>query len=574
MKSILAVDCGSSTTTAVLIEKIDNEYRLQAAGQAPSTYELPWVDITWGVQEAVRHVENTVGRTIMAPAGWPITPQHKQQGVDLFVVVSSAGPPLRIVIAGLIEEISLSSAHRAAISSYSHITDVISLDAENPGNLDVWIEAIQGHKPDLILMVGGTDDGAQLPVIEMARAVSMALTALRHQDKPDILYAGNAALRPQMADILGTVTQLTSVSNVRPRLDSEDLLAVQAELEKLAHRKLLQLPGFENLSGWTQHPMIPASKSFERLVAFMGRHNKSNVLGVNVGSRTTIISSQNQEQLSSIIRSDIGTGYSLPSLLKATPIEKFRRWLPFEISTAELHNRLLNKSLYPNSTPTTKEDLWIEQAVARESIRQVVEQSRSYNEDEQWNMIIGAGRALTGIPLAAQSALVLIDAVEPWGVTNLVLDKNGLVNVLGAIATIAPAAAVNALNYDTFLSLGTVVAPAGHGSFGKPALKIKVSDGDQDIFEKEIAYGSIKLIPLAPGKKVTLEIHPTRHFDIGLGQPGKSAVTKIEGGALGLIVDARGRPLRLPVDDLDREELLQQWFAAIDPTYETPESNH
>ena len=83
MKSILAADCGSTTTTAVLIERIGDEYRLQAAGQAPSTYGPPWADITIGVLEATRHLENVVGRTLLSPGGWPITPQTPtQQGVD------------------------------------------------------------------------------------------------------------------------------------------------------------------------------------------------------------------------------------------------------------------------------------------------------------------------------------------------------------------------------------------------------------------------------------------------------------------------------------------------------------
>ena len=39
---ILATDCGSTTTKAILIELIDNEYSLTFRGEAPTTVEQPF----------------------------------------------------------------------------------------------------------------------------------------------------------------------------------------------------------------------------------------------------------------------------------------------------------------------------------------------------------------------------------------------------------------------------------------------------------------------------------------------------------------------------------------------------
>ena len=39
IKVILATDCGSTTTKAILIEYINNEYRLTFRGEAPTTVE-------------------------------------------------------------------------------------------------------------------------------------------------------------------------------------------------------------------------------------------------------------------------------------------------------------------------------------------------------------------------------------------------------------------------------------------------------------------------------------------------------------------------------------------------------
>jgi hypothetical protein len=174
--------------------------------------------------------------------------------------------------------------------------------------------------------------------------------------------------------------------------------------------------------------------------------------------------------------------------------------------------------------------------------------------------------------------MILLDAVEPWGVTTLALDVEGVTNILGALAAIHPIAAVEIGARDTFLNLGTVIAPIGHGTPGQPALKIKVNPNDsvEQIIppaEVEIPYGSIKIIELPPGQKATLEIRPARHFDIGLGQPGRGAVTEVEGGALGVIVDARGRPLRLPGDTAKRQAWLRHWLTQLDVTHAAPDKN-
>jgi hypothetical protein len=319
---------------------------------------------------------------------------------------------------------------------------------------------------------------------------------------------------------------------------------------------------------------MPASRSFERLVAYLGQHNGLNVIGANIGSRSTTLARQIWGQSpNSTTRSDTGVGHSLTSLLKATPIEKFHRWLPFDISPEELYDQLLNKTMHPTTLPTSAEDLMIEQAITREALRLAANPAQRKTLATQWNLMIGAGRPLTGSPHAAHAALVMIDGLEPYGVTSLALDKNGLVNMLGAIAAVEPLAAVKVAAQDAFLYLGTVVAPAGHGTPGKTAVKIKLTYENDEHYEKEVLYGDIEVIDLPLGQKARLEVRPARYFDIGLGQPGRGAVAEVEGGVLGVIIDARGRPLRLATDDIERQEQLQQWLSALNIGYATSEDH-
>jgi sugar (pentulose or hexulose) kinase len=46
LRVILATDCGSTTTKAILIQKLGDEYRQTHRGEAPTTVEAPFEDVT------------------------------------------------------------------------------------------------------------------------------------------------------------------------------------------------------------------------------------------------------------------------------------------------------------------------------------------------------------------------------------------------------------------------------------------------------------------------------------------------------------------------------------------------
>src|SRR5688572_3500193 len=62
---IVATDCGSTTTKAILIEKIGDEYRQTYRGEAPTTVEAPFEDVTRGVLNAIAEIEERSKRKIL-----------------------------------------------------------------------------------------------------------------------------------------------------------------------------------------------------------------------------------------------------------------------------------------------------------------------------------------------------------------------------------------------------------------------------------------------------------------------------------------------------------------------------
>ena len=91
---IVATDCGSTTTKAILIERKQEGYRQTFRGEAPTTVEAPFEDVTKGVLNAVQELEELSGRAIIDwsaledPSRDPyllpfITPSSDGRGVDI-----------------------------------------------------------------------------------------------------------------------------------------------------------------------------------------------------------------------------------------------------------------------------------------------------------------------------------------------------------------------------------------------------------------------------------------------------------------------------------------------------------
>src|SRR2546421_5299396 len=164
IRSILATDCGSTTTKAILIEKQANEYRLTVRGEAPTTVESPFDDVTVGVINAVREVEELSGRKLIGADGK--IEIGSGDGVDLYLSTSSAGGGLQMTVAGVVKAMSAESAQRAALGAGAIIMDAIAVD---DGRKEYEkVERIRALRPDMILMSGGTDGGTVSHLVDLA----------------------------------------------------------------------------------------------------------------------------------------------------------------------------------------------------------------------------------------------------------------------------------------------------------------------------------------------------------------------------------------------------------------------
>jgi hypothetical protein len=578
IESILAADCGSTMTKVILIDVADGQYRFVAQGEALSTIEPPQADVLLGVRHAIGQIEEATGRLLLDEKGQLITPEQASgNGVDAFVATTSAASPLRLILAGLTRDVSIESARRAISSTYALVEDTISLDdgaQRERRSADARIRILQRHQPDAVLIVGGTDGGATAPVADIAEVVALACSIMDGAARPQIVFAGNKEARPLVAEILGGKGELRAVDNVRPALDVENLAAAREEMDTLyRERKVARIPGFGGLSAWSSVAVLPTTRAFGYLIQYLARQYALNVVGVDIGGATVTVASVIDGHFTSVSRNDLGLSHNVTRVSTEAGFENILRWLPFDMEVTEAHNIIANKQLRPTTVPQTRRDLLLEQAIAREALRLTLVEAR-----QSWagrpsapypglfpfsDLIVGGGGVLAHASHYGQAALILLDALQPIGVSNLALDVTSMSAPLGVTATIEPLAAAQVVERDGFLSLGTVVAPVGTAREGEIALQLKITYEDGKALEMEVPYGSLEVLPLSAGHKATLELRPTRKFDIGLGAKGKGATTELEGGAVGVIIDARGRPLTLPATRGEQQAKTQEWLWGV-----------
>jgi hypothetical protein len=152
--------------------------------------------------------------------------------------------------------------------------------------------------------------------------------------------------------------------------------------------------------------------------------------------------------------------------------------------------------------------------------------------------------------------MMMIDAFEPQGVTKLAVDSIFMMPQLGVLASVMPDAAMEVFRRDCLIPLGTVIAPVGKSREGEAVLEWEIGQE-----RGELRAGELRRIPLPAEQTVDASLQPRRGFDVGAGS-GRRWTGRVSGGAVGVILDGRGRPLQLPADDRTRVAKLADWMRA------------
>jgi hypothetical protein len=573
--SLLAVNVGASTTRAVLFDVVEGEYRFIASGKAASTAEAPFGDVTLGVQQAVSNLQTVSGRTFLDADNELITPsQADGSGIDAFTVTMSAGPALRAVVVGLLADVSLESAQKLAETTYLRIIDSFSInDHRKP---DEQLDAVLRAKPDLIIFAGGTDGGASRSIQKILDSVGLACYLTPEEKRPAVLFAGNQKMADEIKSSLEKLTSILSISpNIRPSLDTEDIGPASRELARIyTNIRKHRITGLSELEAWSGGHILPTAYAEERIIRFLSQLRSSNrsILNVDIGSTAAIIAAGFGEKSTLSVLPQYGLGENLASLLQYTDLNSIMRWLPVEISPSDVRDYLYQRPLSPATIPVTKEDMAITQSVSRQVLHLAIQHANGgfpstarYAKSDLlpfFEPILAGGGAISDAPSPGQSLLLLLDGIQPIGVTSIIVDQNNLLPLLGVAAEINPLLPVQVLESGAFMSIGTVVSVISSSSYGTPVLRAQLTYANGSNARIEVKLGGLEILPLGMGQTARLSLQPVNRADIGNG-PGRNATVQVVGGVIGVVIDARGRPLVLPEDAGRRRELMNKWLWSV-----------
>ena len=586
---IVATDCGSTTTKAILIEKVGDEYRQTYRGEAPTTVEAPFEDVTRGVLNAIAEIEELSKRKIL-DGDKIITPcRDARTGVDIYISTSSAGGGLQMMVTGVVQNMTGESAQRAALGAGAIVIDVL---ASNDGRLPhEKIERIRSMRPDMILMSGGTDGGAVTHVAEMAEYIAAAEPRPRFgvTYKLPLIYAGNTDAQPQVRRILGEKTALEVTENIRPVLERENLAPARNKIHDLFLEHVMQqAPGYKKLIDMTGAPIMPTPAAVGLIMETIARREHLNLVGVDIGGATTDVFSVFDGVFNRTVSANLGMSYSISNVLAEAGLANIMRWVPFTIDEQTLRNRIKNKMIRPTTIPQTLDELQIEHAISREALRLAlihhkslatglkgIQQERTISDvfEQQTsgrtlidmltlNLIVGSGGILSHAPRRIQSMLMMVDAYEPLGCTMLSVDSIFMMPHLGVLSTINEQAATDVFVRDCMIYLGTCIAPIGQGKEGDLCADYEIAFPDGRLVKDQLAFGELRLFALEHGMKANITLRPAKSVNIGTGA-GAAMTREVMGGAVGLLLDGRGRPLQLPAEQSARVAALKKWFNAV-----------
>ena len=198
---------------------------------------------------------------------------------------------------------------------------------------------------------------------------------------------------------------------------------------------------------------------------------------------------------------------SLLPPLENIPVEEMRLWLKRRDSPQILENEIGNRLLYPLTTPVTDQDLMLDYAILRESLKMEPQKYFSRN----------FGR------------LYIPDQLIPFfsNLQNLIWVFIDVFNPVGIVTVYAKGDGIGSKN------LGSIITPTVSENSGQIELSV-------DNRKYRIKFGSMVTIP-SDGRRLLIKFES----DSATLQGKNSLAAEIFGGPLGIVVDARIKSVNL-----------------------------
>ena len=519
----LLVDVGSAWAKAGVIGRVRGRWRLVAHAAQPTA---------WGAA-ALR-------RTLVDQLVASADPRLLDRLDDLIaganrIECHTARRPARLAIVAVSRELSGSAARRAAEAAGWHVIESVTFD--DGRTLADRLATLQAAEVDAWLIAGGFDGSRSPRALEAAALVASA----RRPGGGAVIWAGSAGLADEVIGFFepGTVSV---VANPRPDARREEPAALRARMSELL-RDAVTPEDETHLS----------SVAFPRAIGALASATGLRILGVDLGARSaTRALAEPDGTVASRVHARGGLGGTVLTPGAAVRVARLAGDAGEEAAVADLLQTLRAR---PTSLPQTPEELSATQAAARVQLAAILEESVAGSLD----LVIGAGRTIAAAPHPAQAARMLLDGVRPLGITQLAVDAAAVLGPLGSLPDDEIREGLSLLGEDLMVPLGTAVVCRG-GDQGRMAMRVTVHrSGWPTQAPIEVRAGQLQVVPLPRGQEAELTIELLGGVSLGGPRRSPRIQANATGGAVGLMLDARGVPIALPKRGDDRREVLAGW---------------
>ncbi|MCE5227607.1 MAG: glutamate mutase L [Porphyromonadaceae bacterium] len=553
---VIITDVGSTTTKARLLSVAKDQWHIIGKVETPTTVEAPDENVMVGVLKSIELLESLCEVPLLQ------NDRSKPLTDIMLISTSSAGGGLQMVVCGQVSHISAKSAQRAALGGGAILLDTFSPDDQM--TLQQRIDRLETLRPDMILLSGGVE-GAEPGnfLIEMCDFIREANPKPKfgYSYKLPIIYAGTSQGIDLVKDLLGENFTVTVTENLRPDFHIENLTPTRNAIQNLfVEHVMSQAPGYSKLRDIVSHEVLPTPVAVGEILKAFSATKKVNILAVDIGGATTDVFTVVNGEYTRSVSANYGMSYSIANVAMKAGWDRIATWLPEEanISLQQTMEQVGNKLLFPTTIPENDNELLVEQALAREALRlafldhleiaKLQTPVKGFFSDlsknqikeihvSDFQVIIGSGGVLSNAPKQEQAAMMLIDSLLPQGIVELLLDNRFVMPHLGVFSKHDLQAALDLLQREGLIRLGTLLAPLGKGTIGTTAFQISGEMEKGRHISETVNWGEIKTVPLAFNEVVQIHISPKN----GAKWPYPTCL-KVQGGVGGIIIDARGRP--------------------------------
>ena len=519
----LLVDVGSAWAKAGVIGRVRGRWRLVAHAAQPTA---------WGATA----LRQALVDQLVASADPRLVDRLDDLIADANrIECHTAQRPARLAVVAVSRELSGSAARRAAEAAGWHVIETVTFD--DGRTLADRLATLQAADVDAWLIAGGFDDSRSPRALEAAALVASA----RRPGGGPVIWAGSAALAAEVTELFEPGAA-SVVANPRPDARRDEPAALRARMAELL-REAVTPEDETHLS----------SVAFPRAVAALASATGLRILGVDLGARSaTRALAEPDGSVASRVHARGGLAGTVLAPGAAARVARLAGDAGEEAAVADLLQTLRAR---PTTLPQTPEELSATQAAARVQLAAILEESVAGSLD----LVIGAGRTIAAAPHPAQAARMLLDGIRPVGVTQLAVDAAAVLGPLGSLPDDEIREGLSLLGQDLLVPLGTAIVCRG-GDQGRVAMRVTIHrSGWPTQAPIEVRAGQLMVVPLPRGQEAEVTIEPLNGVSLGGPRRSPRIHANATGGAVGLMLDARGIPIMLPKRGDDRREVLAGW---------------